>query len=488
METPGARGLGPERRPVIDKRELLDEAAVHSLLPSVVEKDYALGWALAGIYAHPDLKDTWVFKGGTCLKKCFFETYRFSEDLDFTLTDPGHLDADFLRRVFGEVSAWIYEATGLEFPTELQAFDLYRNPRGNLSCQGKLGYAGPLAPPRSGGLPRVKLDLTADEHISLDPVQATIFHPYSDAPEGGIQVLAYAYEEAFAEKVRALAERARPRDLYDVVNLFRNEDARPAADVLLDVLQQKCQFKGIEVPSWEQLATRKEELSGPWQSMLGHQLPSLPPLDAFWDALPGFFAWLAGAQPPVMPAAFAVPAGETVLRDRRLRLPVPGSAQTALEVIRFAAANRLCVDLGYQGSVRRIEPYSLRRTSEGNIILHAFNVDKQQHRSYRVDRIRSADVTSQTFVPRYEIELTPVAPVRIPPTSRSASPASRAARPSRRRASPSTAAGPTYVYECGRCGRRFSHIKPDGKLRAHKDKSGHPCGCRSGYLVDTQYR
>ena len=36
--------------------------------------------------SHDEISETWVFKGGTCLKKCFFETYRFSEDLDFTLT------------------------------------------------------------------------------------------------------------------------------------------------------------------------------------------------------------------------------------------------------------------------------------------------------------------------------------------------------------------------------------------------------------------
>ena len=52
-------------------------------------------------------------------------------------------------------------------------------------------------------------------------------------------------------------------------------------------------------------------------------------------------------------------AGETVLRERTLRLPVSGAAQSFLEIIRFAAANHLCVDLEYQGSVRRIEPYSL---------------------------------------------------------------------------------------------------------------------------------
>ena len=70
------------------------------------------------------LADSWVFKGGTCLKKCYFETYRFSEDLDFTLLDPGHLDEAFLKRVFGEVSAWIYERTGLEFPAQSQDFEI----------------------------------------------------------------------------------------------------------------------------------------------------------------------------------------------------------------------------------------------------------------------------------------------------------------------------------------------------------------------------
>lgn len=110
-----------------------------------------------------------------------------------------------------------------------------------------------------------------------------------------------------------------------------------------------------------------------------------------------------------------------VLRDRLLRLPVSGTAQSALEVIRFAAANRLCVELDYQGSTRRIEPYSLRRSREGNITLEAHNVDKKEHRSYRVDRIQGARVSNQTFVPRWAIELTPTGPVAIAPRAERAS-------------------------------------------------------------------
>lgn len=69
---------------MIAKREILAAASATGLLPGVVEKDYVLGWLLAGIHAHPDLRGAWVFKGGTCLKKCYFDDYRFSEDLEFT--------------------------------------------------------------------------------------------------------------------------------------------------------------------------------------------------------------------------------------------------------------------------------------------------------------------------------------------------------------------------------------------------------------------
>jgi predicted nucleotidyltransferase component of viral defense system len=265
---------------VIDRREIIDAATRQGLNPHIVEKDFALGWLLAAINAHEDLANTWLFKGGTCLKKCFFETYRFSEDLDFTLTDPAHLDEDFLRQTFAEIGEWMYEETGVEMPAEQQEFDFYTNPCGNISCQGKLSYRGPISP-RSGGWPRIKLDLTADERVVLPPALVPIFHPYSDAPEDGMQVLAYAYEEAFGEKIRALAERTRPRDLYDVINLFRNAEARPSPSVLLDVLRQKCSFKGISVPRFTDLESHRGDLEGGWGTMLAHQLPALPPVEAF---------------------------------------------------------------------------------------------------------------------------------------------------------------------------------------------------------------
>lgn len=438
---------------------------------------------------------SWVFKGGTCLKKCYFETYRFSEDLDFTLKDPSHLQESFLQRVFDEISEWIYENCGLELPANSQSFDIYENPRGHLNCQGKLSYRGPVSP-TGGGMPRIKLDLTADERLVLPPVQVPIFHPYSDSPADSIYVLAYGYEEAFAEKVRALAERTRPRDLYDVINLFRHEDARPTASVLLDVLRQKCEFKGIAIPKAGDFDGHKADLEGAWASVLTHQLPALPPVEHFWDALPEFFSWLAGGAAPVVPAAYILGRGETVIRERTVRLPLSGPAQSYIEIIRFAAANRLCVHLDYQRSTRLIEPYSLRRTQEGNIILHAWSVDANEHRSYRVDRIEGARTTDRVFTPRYEVELTPAGPVRVPPTQRSPSsggnvgvtitpPFYRPTRQRSRQSSPSQ--GPTYIYQCGLCGKKFRRKTQSASLNRHKSQNGFPCSGRSGVLVDIKY-
>lgn len=196
---------------VIPRQELLDLAADFGLAPNVVEKDYVLGWILAGIGQHPDTRDTWLFKGGTCLKKCFFETYRFSEDLDFTLLEQEHLDEVFLSKLFAEIADWVYEQSGLVLPPESRMVDIYTNPRGGTSAEGRIGYRGPLG--RGGDAPRIKLDLTDHERVVLQGVRRDVHHPYSDRPADGISVTTYAFEEVLAEKVRALSERLRPRPL-----------------------------------------------------------------------------------------------------------------------------------------------------------------------------------------------------------------------------------------------------------------------------------
>lgn len=488
---------------MIENKELLGVAQTLGLAPHVVEKDYVLGWILAGISANPEIAGSWVFKGGTCLKKCYFETYRFSEDLDFTVMNEAHLDEAFLRRFFGDIAAWIYEMTGIEVPADQLRFEVYRNKRERLAGEGRVYYRGPIAP-KGGNLPKIKLDLTTDELLALPAVSRPVVHPYSDEPEGGITVNCYAYEEVFAEKVRALGERARPRDLYDVINLFRHEEFQPAPSVILNVLQRKCDYKAIGIPTFESIKAFYSELAGDWATMLAHQLPALPSLESFWDALPEFFAWLAGGERPAVPPAYPLAAGEETIRQPIGTITGPGIFASALETIRFAGSNRLTVAIDYvkengERGWREIEPYALRRTKADDIILHSHDIDKNDHRGFRVDRIRGAKVTGNSFVPRHAIELTPSGYQSIPDTERRAgliarpslSPPSRSpwgAAPQRSNKTRGFGtSGVTYVYQCPVCQKKFERKTRDGTLRAHKTPGGWDCSGRTGYLVDTKY-
>jgi predicted nucleotidyltransferase component of viral defense system len=356
-------------------------------------------------------------QGGTCLKKCFFETYRFSEDLDFTVTDHAQLEEGFLLQRFGELSAWLYDETGIELPADQMRFKLWNNDRGGRSGEGRFAYRGPIAP--RGDLPRVKLDLTADEKLVLPPVTRAVAHAYSDIPEEGITARCYAFEEVFGEKIRALGQRSRPRDLYDVINLFRNGEFHAAASVLRDIVHQKCSFKNVAFPTFEALNPFHDELVAEWGNILGHQLPSLPPVDSFWDALREFFGWLAGTTAPVIVPAYPRAPGDEVLRAPAGAIQIPGRITPFIEVIRFAGTNRLCVELDYmneqgQRGRRTIVPYTLRRTRSGDILLYAVRADNRQDRSYRIDHIYGVQVTSRAFTPRYAIELTPTGPIVAP--------------------------------------------------------------------------
>ena len=74
-----------------------------------------------------------------------------------------------------------------------------------------------------------------------------------------------------------MGERGRPRDVYDIITLFRRDDLHGERRLIVSVLQEKCRTKGVAVPTLaaiEQAETRAE-LASEWENMLGHQLPAI---------------------------------------------------------------------------------------------------------------------------------------------------------------------------------------------------------------------
>jgi predicted nucleotidyltransferase component of viral defense system len=75
--------------------------------------------------------------------ECYYETFRFSEDLDFTVIDGGPEEPDDLQRIFAEVGEWLREESGIELLLDAKAFKRRHNRRGHPTTQGRIAYRGP---------------------------------------------------------------------------------------------------------------------------------------------------------------------------------------------------------------------------------------------------------------------------------------------------------------------------------------------------------
>jgi predicted nucleotidyltransferase component of viral defense system len=139
---------------MITRADIEERVREWGLSEDVVEKDYVIGWLLWGIGSSTNLGATWVFKGGTCLKKCFIETYRFSEDLDFTVLPGGPIQEQAVAPLLEDVLNRVYEASGLNF-TDRKPY-LRSHPSGNYT-EDRIYYRGPRNAPT---VARVKLDLS----------------------------------------------------------------------------------------------------------------------------------------------------------------------------------------------------------------------------------------------------------------------------------------------------------------------------------------
>ncbi len=218
----------------------------------------------------------------------------------------------------------------------------------------------------------------------------------------------YSLPELLGEKIRALAERCRPRDLYDVVHTHRHPDLIGRAPDVMAVLEAKCAHAKIDTPTLESIrATRfRNEIETEWSNMLGHQLPFLPKFEDFWSQLDDFFAWFDGRL-PVVPLAEIQPT-ENVTDWRPARHMTSWRETSQIELIRFAGANRLKVTINYHAmdgriGPRTVEPYSLRSSQQGNLLVMAVN-NQGQIRSYRADRITEVRIEPESFTPRYIVE------------------------------------------------------------------------------------
>ena len=145
---------------MITRTDLDERVREWDLRDDVVEKDYVIGWLLWGIGSDSRLSRSWAFKGGTCLKKCYIETFRFSEDLDFTVLPGGPIAPEEVVPILAEVLRRVQEESGIDLSQREAAYRL--RPDGE-SAEGRVYYIGPRGAPTVAS---VKLDMTSSERVA----------------------------------------------------------------------------------------------------------------------------------------------------------------------------------------------------------------------------------------------------------------------------------------------------------------------------------
>ncbi len=168
----------------------------------MAEHDLRLTHALAGLYAAPGLNDVLGFKGGTALNKVYFGKFsRLSVDLDFNLIGSPREVVKQGAPIRKAIEAILRDQDpGYEFSFS------YRAEQTTMIAR----YA-----PQSGGAKQpLKIELSLRESVPiLGLVEKSIPSPDSGSP---INVMTYSIDELLSTKIRALYDRKKGRDIFDL--------------------------------------------------------------------------------------------------------------------------------------------------------------------------------------------------------------------------------------------------------------------------------
>jgi predicted nucleotidyltransferase component of viral defense system len=151
------------------------------------------------LYAISRYADSFTFKGGTCLRICY-GLERASEGLDFSTS----LSLGKTRGLFNKCMAEFEKLGIAPLGTVEKSF------KGNIRFESR--FEGPLYAGDRKTSNLLKIDFNKQKSINVVP--KAVPRLFSDIPVFTLNVL--HEKEILAEKIRALASRGQPRDLYDI--------------------------------------------------------------------------------------------------------------------------------------------------------------------------------------------------------------------------------------------------------------------------------
>lgn len=252
---------------MIEPKEINKIATTNRVNDRQIEKDYVLSWVLFAISKNDVLKNVLVFKGGTVLKKAYFEDYRFSEDLDFTLTNE-NVSNEQIQLEFRKLFEFIREEANIEMLIDEKKWTIYESG----SPQFYIDYVGPLK--GAIGSRDLKIDITRGEILETEIVIRSIFRVYTDLEEA-FQLKCYSLGEVLIEKMAALMGRTEPRDLYDFWYLTEVERLNIKEHAVSFYSKAKRKQHDPKMFA-EKVLSKEKAFKRDWENKLSSQIHDLP--------------------------------------------------------------------------------------------------------------------------------------------------------------------------------------------------------------------
>lgn len=171
-----------------------------------VEQDLILSRILVEIFSDPLLNKELAFRGGTALNKLFFSpAARYSEDIDLVRTSKGPI-SDIANALRQRLEPWLGKPKTT--PT-------------SRSFKMKFSF-NPESSPAT--ILRIKIEINIEENFSILPRSSREFSVDSDWFSGSAQINIFDFNELMATKLRALYQRSKGRDVFDLWLALKHKD------------------------------------------------------------------------------------------------------------------------------------------------------------------------------------------------------------------------------------------------------------------------
>ena len=231
--------------------QITQQAAYDGVPAPTVERDYVLAHIMAALGAMDDSHGL-VIKGGTALRLCYFEDYRYSADLDFSLVK------NEIEDVYATIETALTRVTGAVERLNLTG----DKPK-------RIAYQGPLGRRRF-----LKLDITDDELV-LNVDTTRLLPRWPDLPDT-VTVPVYSLAEIAGEKLRCVIQRMQCRDLFDLWFLFEDADVSPCDAV--EIFKLKAVHRNLNPSEFKtSYSSRLQQYRRRWTNELRIHLPDQLP-------------------------------------------------------------------------------------------------------------------------------------------------------------------------------------------------------------------